>query len=717
MTWPMHDAGPTTPEPGAREPGPPEPGPEEPEPDGRAGHAGDTDPLPPLEGPMPGGPSPAETTLPLALGWPAPPTRPARVPRFTPFDQPDSVDAPPGWRRVPRPGDHRPPGDLGPRPDDLRPRYPQPGYRPPPGGPAGPGGPPGGPPAGPPAGPPSGPARGPRPSRTAGQRALPRTNLIRSGTGMAVGTLLSRGTGFLRTLVLTYAVGVSFLGNAYNNANTLPNTVYYLMLGGIFTSVVVPLLVRAARRDPDRGEAYAQRMFTLGAVALLVVTVVATLLAGPLVDLYAPTIHGPPGSAYGAEHHLMVIWAYFFIPQIFFYGMSSLIGALLNTRGRFAAPMWTPVINNVVVIVVGGLYVAAVGLGKTPQNISAFGVEVLGIGTTLGVVAQTVALFPSLRGAGFRWHPTLGFRRGEVSEMGRMAGWMSVYVISQWAGNLVVQIVANAASPGVNGYSAYSIAWQLFQLPYAIIGISVITALLPRMSEHASARRYSLVRDDFSIGVRLASVVVVPAAIYLGLLGGPLAEVLFSYGSVNSYHARYIGEVFGLFSLGLVPYMLTQLQLRVFYSFQDSRTASLVGVLTMAVSIAGAYVALSILPRLDVVAGLGVAYGISNLTGAIVGWALLLRRVGSLDGRAIARSLTRMHVATVPGLVFAVAVMIGAEHVTHNPGVAYGLLVTVVGGGGAVLLYALSARALRVAEFGFLARTVAARFGGQSRRH
>ena len=202
-----------------------------------------------------------------------------------------------------------------------------------------------------------------------------------------------------------------------------------------------------------------------------------------------------------------------------------------------------------------------------------------------------MALFPSLRAAGFRWRPTLGFRPGEVSEMGRMAGWMSVYVITQWAGNLVVQILANAASAGVNGYSAYSIAWQLFQLPYAIVGISVITALLPRMSEHASARRYSLVRDDFSIGVRLASVIVVPAAIYLGVLGGPLAEVLFSYGSTSAAHARYVGEVFGLFALGLVPYMLTQLQLRVFYSFQDSRTAAFVGLLTMVFGIAAALTA------------------------------------------------------------------------------------------------------------------------------
>ena len=724
MTWPMHDAGSTTPDggqeppwpeqPGPDEAGPDEAGPDDGEPSRRGRHAA-PDPLPPIEGPMPGGgPSPAETTLPLALNWPAPPTRPHRSP----------PPGPPGWRRVPRTSGYAPPDPANPASSaPAQPPRPQPTFTPTPARPPGVPGPSGAP--GPP-GPPSGPGGGPRgpAGRAAGARhagtpapaATQRSSLIRSSAGMAVGTLVSRGTGFLRTLVLVYAVGIGALGNAYNNANTLPNTVYYLMLGGIFTSVVVPLLVRAARRDPDRGEAYAQRIFTLGALALLGVTVLGTLLAGPLVHLYAPSIHGPDPHL-AAEHNLMVVWAYWFIPQIFFYGMSSLIGAILNTRGRFAAPMWAPVVNNLVVIAVGALYFVTVGVNKEPWTISPGGVQLLGIGTTLGVIAQTVALFPSLRAAGFRWRPTLGFRPGEVSEMGRMAGWMSVYVITQWAGNLVVQILANAASAGVNGYSAYSIAWQLFQLPYAIVGISVITALLPRMSEHASARRYSLVRDDFSIGVRLASVIVVPAAIYLGVLGGPLAEVLFSYGSTSAAHARYVGEVFGLFALGLVPYMLTQLQLRVFYSFQDSRTAAFVGFIIMVFGIAAALTAKSMLPAAQVVAGLAVAYGLANLVGTIAGWALLLRRVGSLDGRAIARSLTRMHLATVPGVIFALAVMAGAAHVLHDPSPAYGLVVTVVGGGGAIALYALCSRSLRVAEFGFLMKTMAARFGGRGGQH
>ncbi len=637
---------------------------------------------------MPGGvPTPAETTMPLTLNWgagadtAAPPgtRRPVRPdgtqpsdfvrPRFTPFPE----EYQPGTRRQARPA----------APAGRAPARPAPGRR------ARRGGEPG-----------TGPA------------TQARRSLISSSAGMAVGTLVSRVTGFLRTAVFAYALGVGDLGNAYNNSNTLPNTIYYLMLGGIFTSVVVPLLVKAAKHDSDGGEAYAQRIFTLGVIALLAVTVVGTALSDPLVSLYSP--------ATGAERNLMVVWAYFFIPQIFFYGMSSLIGAVLNTRGSFAAPMWTPVINNVVVIVVGGLFVATSGHGKSAGTISTGAVQLLGFGTTLGVVLQTVALLPALRQVGFRWHPDFAFRRTEVREIRRMTGWMAGYVVTQWAGNLVAQRIANtAAARGTqaHGYSAYSYAWMLFQLPYAIIGISVITALLPRMSEHADVRRYSLVRNDFSTGVRLASVIVVPAAIFLGVLGGPVAQVIFSYGSTNAAEAQYLGVVFGLFALGLVPYMLTQLQLRVFYSFHDSRTAAVVGLLTMAVGIVGDVIALESLPARDVVAGLAVAFGVGNLVGALTGWILLLRRVGSLDGWSVARSLLRMHLATVPGVIFALLVMFGAGRVVHHPSPAYGFLVTIVGGGGAVLLYAVCARKLRVAEFGFLLRTVAGRFGGQSGRH
>ena len=535
-------------------------------------------------------------------------------------------------------------------------------------------------------------------------------NLMRSTKVMALGTLASRLTGFLRTLVFVAALGVGPLADAYNNSNTLPNTVYYLMLGGIFTSVVVPLLVSAAKNDPDKGEGYAERIFTLGVISLLIITVLATALAGPLVTLYAGSGQGTPAGV--AEHHLMVVFAYFFIPQIFFYGMDSLLGAILNTRGRFGANMWTPVINNMVVILVGATFIVVEGTRKNPQNLSSGAILLLGVGTTAGILIQSIALFPVLRRAGFSMRLRVDLRRGEISEIGRMAGWMLGYVFSQWAGNLVVQQVANRAgnsAPGT-GYSAYSYAWSLFQLPYAVVGISVISALLPRMSGHATDRRYSKVREDFSAGVRLASVIVVPAAVFLAVLGAPLCELLFSWGASTPADARYIGEVFGVFSLGLVPFMLTQLQLRVFYSFQQSRTPAIIGVVMLGVGIVGALVALTVLPKNQVVIGLAAAYGFVTLTGAVIAWPLLLRRIGSLDGWKITRSLVRMFLATLPGLVFILVTMAVLSSMLHA-GPVYGFLATLIGGGGALVLYALCARLLGIEEFRVLMRSLTGRFG------
>jgi putative peptidoglycan lipid II flippase len=526
---------------------------------------------------------------------------------------------------------------------------------------------------------------------------------------MALGTIASRGTGFLRTFALAIALGSSHLADAYNVSNTLPNTVYYLMLGGIFTSVVVPLLVRAAKNHPDNGEAYAERIFTLGAIALLIVTVVATALSAPIVDLYLP-------GATGSEHRVAVIFAYFFIPQIFFYGMDSLLGAILNTKGRFGANMWTPVINNVVVIAVFGLFFVVEGTNRTPSNISSFGINLLGLGTTLGIVIQSIALFPIVKRAGFSFRLRFDFRRAEVSEIGGMAGWMLGYVLSQFAANLVLTVVADIASSrhgatNGTGYSAFTYANQLFQMPYAIIGISVISALLPRMSGHATDRRYSLVRQDFSTGVRLASVIVVPAAVFLGILGAPICELLFAHGgSLSVSEARYIGEVFGMLSLGLVPFMVTQLQLRVFYSFHDNRTPGIIGFVMLVVGVIGDLVALNVLPPSQVVVGLGAVYGLVTVVGAAIAWPLLLRHVGSLDGWRITRSLVRMFLATVPGLVWALMVMAVAGSALRQ-GTFYGLASVIIGGGGAVLLYAFCARVLGIDEFRVLVRTVVGRFG------
>jgi putative peptidoglycan lipid II flippase len=542
-------------------------------------------------------------------------------------------------------------------------------------------------PPGPDGGRPPGDGRGP-----SSRPDVENVNVVRSSGVMALGTLASRGTGFLRTLVIAYVLGIAGISTAYNNANTLPNAVYDLMLGGILTSVVVPLLVNAAKRDADGGEAYDQRMFTLATMALAALTLVATLGAGLLVDLYAHDLTP-------AEHHLTVIFAFFFVPQIFFYGVSSLAGGVLNARGSFAAPMWTPVINNIVVIAVLLLFVAIGGTSASTTTISGTEVQLLGVGTTLGIVLQTAALIPFLRRVGFRWHPRFDFRRVEVAEIRRMAAPLFGYILTTQVSFLVVLNVANAAQrhAAYDGVPTYGFAWQLFQMPYAIVGISVITALLPRMSAHASERRFSEVKLDFSGGVRLSSAVVVPASLFLLVLGAPFAEALFGYGQTSASDARYIGLVFGIFSLGLVPYMMFQLMLRVFYAMRDSRTPMYIGVVVMAVNVAVSLFSLAALPAGHVVEGVAAAFGLANVVGTVIAWRILSRRMRGLYGRLIAISLVRMHLAAIPGAIFALAVSF-AVGVIFSPGPAFGIITVIVGGSGALLLYVLFAKALGVTE-------------------
>jgi putative peptidoglycan lipid II flippase len=271
---------------------------------------------------------------------------------------------------------------------------------------------------------------------------------------------------------------------------------------------------------------------------------------------------------------------------------------------------------------------------------------------------------------------------------------------------------AQAPGPGHVGYGAgftvWNNGWLLFQLPYAVIGMSVITALLPRMSADAGEGRFDLLRRDFSGGVRMASVIIAPIALGMAVLAAPLSAVLLGHGSTSVASATYMGEVLAIFSVGLLPYMLFQLLLRVFYAMHDSRTAAMIGIAVMVVNIAAAFAALVVLPPGQVTAGLAAAFGVGNVAGTAIAWWILIGRTGGLDGRRIFSSVLRMHLAAVPGLIFAVAAAFGVGVLVH-PGTVNGFLTVAIGGFGGLVLYALFARALGIGEVSALWETVTQR--------
>lgn len=540
------------------------------------------------------------------------------------------------------------------------------------------------------------------------------SSLMRSGALMALGTIASRVTGFVRSAVIIIALGNGILGSIYNLSNTIPNIVYDLLLGGILSSVIVPLIVQAKKRDREYGERYEQRFFTIAIIALLLITVVAVVAAPLIMRAYGGS------ELRGDDFKLAVLFAMFFLPQIFFYGVGAFAGAILNTRDSFAAPMWAPVLNNIVVIAVGVAFLLIQSGGKpTAANLTDTEFLLLALGTTGGIVLQTIALWPALRRTGFRWRPRLDFQKGELGLVGRTAGWTLFYVLLTQIGFLIVtRLSTSAGLRGVQegigeayGYASYATAYQFFQLPYAIVAVSVITALLPRMSGHAAEGNTDLVRDDFSSGLRLSSVLIIPGAAFMLALAPDIVTALFAHGNTSTGEAAVIGRIMQMLAVALIPFSIYQLMLRVFYAYRDTKTPALIAIATVATNIATALLAYQTLPTEDIVVGIAGAFVITNSVGVLVCAIVLRRRLGRIDAGRIIASHVKMLAAAGPLAAFALGCHVALEK-WAGTGLMPSLAALVLGGLGGGILYVAAARILRVPEVETMLRTLSARIPG-----
>lgn len=451
------------------------------------------------------------------------------------------------------------------------------------------------------------------------------TSIRRAGRGIAVATLVSRAVGFVRVLVLAAALGLgSRLFDSYNVANTLPNAVYELVVGGAMASVVVPLLARAAITEPDAGVLFTQRLLALLVYGLGAVTVVAIVAAPWLVALYAPGFTGE-------QRELAVMLSRYFLPQILFYGVSSAAGAVLNIRGRFAAPVWAPVVNSVIVIAVAVTYLATTNL------------TLLAAGTTAGVFGQLALVVWALARSGFPMRPRLDPRGIGVRRVARLGGWAVLSVAAAQA--LLATATRSASLSGPGGVSAYQNGLAVFQLPFAVIAMSVLTALLPRLSRDAARRNYPQVTSDLSRALRLAVVALAPVAAAMVLFGPRLAGLLFAHGRSTPSAVAVLGTVVAAFGVALVPFTGYMVLQRGFFALQDTRTPALITVAVSVVGVAGCLVAAAVLPKGDVVAAVPIAYALTYTVGLVAtAWALR-RRLGRIDGRRLVRTHAKVAVA------------------------------------------------------------------------
>jgi len=532
------------------------------------------------------------------------------------------------------------------------------------------------------------------------------TGLVRSGFAMATGTLASRISGFLRTVVIAAALG-NFLADSYNVANTIPNILYDLLLGGVLSSIVIPLLVHASQRGDDEGTAYAQRLLTIVAATLAVVSVVGVLLAPQIVDLYAGRLSGP-------NHALATTFARYFLPQVFFYGLGAVIGAILNTRGSFAAPMWAPVLNNCVVIASGGLFLAITSSKPTAASLTHGQMLVLALGTTAGIIVQTIALLPSLRAVHFRVRLRWDWRGAGFRSAGPFAAWMVAYVLTNQLGYLVIVNLATSSgrARGGFGYSAYTYAFVLFSLPYAVIAVSVVTALFPRMSRSAADGHRGEVANTLAGGLTMSATLLVPMTAFLIALGPLIGAVVFAHGNVGLLNARLTGATLAAFAVGLVPFSAFQVQLRAWLALHDSKTPAKVNLVITAVNVVADVVLYLALPGREKVVGLALGFSLSYIVGTLWFARLLRARLGPANEHRVARTHVRLAVAS---LIAVVPAYVAARLLTARLGLdPESSLVAVVAaaiiGGG---VFAGLVRKMRIRELTELTALVRSRLGAQ----
>ena len=471
-----------------------------------------------------------------------------------------------------------------------------------------------------------------------------RAAYARNTAVMTVGTTLSRVTGYLRIVAQTAALGVtvSSLGDTYLRANITPNIVYELILGGILTSIFVPVFVEWRQtQGADAAWDVGRRVLTMALIVLSVVTAIGMIFAPQIMGLYLSFSEAPDRQEQIELGAYLLRW---FMPQIVFYGIGAIAGGLLTAERRFAPPMFAPVLNNLVAIA-AFLGYAAVLSGSAPSVTDITSTEklILGAGTTLGVVAMTVALWPSLRSLGFRWRLTWDWDHPAVRRLIRLSAWVIVYVAANQVAFLVVNLLAGGI--GEARFQIYATAFIIYSLPYAIFGVSIFTALLPGMSGRWSDGDRGGVVTLLSRGVRDTIVVIVPAAVAYVVIAGPIVALLLEYGNAGQPDADLIARTLRGFAVGLPFFAVFQLITRTFYATQDSRTPALVNVGAAMVTISVDVVLVSELGW-DVPA-LALGHAASYLFATVVGLGMLRPRLGSLDGARIWGTIGRVVPAAI----------------------------------------------------------------------
>ena len=510
---------------------------------------------------------------------------------------------------------------------------------------------------------------------------------------MAIGTIISRITGFIRGVLLVAALGTTLLADGYNVANTMPTIIYNLVVGGALTAIFVPQLIRSFA-DNDGGVGFASRLITTISVSLFALTALGMVFAPALVRIYAPEF---TTAGFENEYSVTVAFMRYCLPQVFFLVLYAMLGQVANAKGVFAPLMWAPILNNLVgVFLLGGfLYLVP---NVSADTITDTQVAVLGWGTTLGAVVQALILIPVVSRTKLKLRFQFGF--GGLGKSFKLAGWTLIYVIISQLGYLVTVNVATSAAVrsaqegiarGV-GFTPYSNAYLIMLLPYSIVTISIITALLPHLSRLVITQDIKEVKSQLVRAIRLVGVITIPSAVGLAFFGPLITEVLF-FG-ISRSDSSYMGYVLSALSLGLVAFSINIILVRGFNAFEDTKTQVVSILIINLIAVVLSYLALNTVENEYVTIYLGLAFSISYIVGIVITLNLLKKHVGKIYFSQFMGQHSKLILASV----IAMGPMFTLSRIFDWHGPLALLLVLLVSASG----YFLVAQLLRVSEISMI---------------
>ena len=516
------------------------------------------------------------------------------------------------------------------------------------------------------------------------------STLLRSNLVVATGTLLSRVTGLLRIMVFGWIIGQTALSDAYLIANETPNIVYDLLLGGVLAATLVPLFSTFVETDDDEAT---NVVITVSATLMVALTALAVIAAPLIFRLYTLT----PGEDVDPEllQRVGTMLARIFLVQILFYGLSGLANAFLNSRRRFFAAAWSPVVSNLIIIA------TLVTLRGETWELGDVVIDgrlrwTLGLGATGGIGAMAVIVVAAAARSGFRFRPSWNWRHPAVRQFLSLSGWTLGFVA---ANQVALIVIRNLAEPGSSNATAYFVAFTFFVLPHGLLAVSISTTFQPEMARAVARRDKAAFIDQTGLGVRLIALLTLPAGFAIFTLRDPIVGSMLQYGSFDADDAANTADALAGFSLGLVGFSVYLFVLRGFYAHKDTRTAFKVNVVENALNIV---IALVLVGELGVL-GLGLAYAIAYLVSAVWVLHVLAYKVRGFSLRPIWASGWRMLLAAV---LMAEAIWFVTHGVASDTG-AQGVAQLVVGGVVGTIVYVASLIALRTPELDWVQRRIA----------